>query len=85
MDKAKHINTDTVGIKISKPDFQKMVSKLTMETNDSTFKRSTDFYIDFVRVVNTIEKNNWFDEYQNSRREEAKFKKTRGDDDDDDD
>jgi hypothetical protein len=60
---------DTIGIRISLTEWNKMVADVVEQTNyaDSS-KRDTAYYIKYVRILNTIEKNNWFDKYTDVRK-----------------
>lgn len=65
---ANRLNHDSIGILITQADFTNTISTLIMQSTDSTYKRDSSFYIKFIRVINTIEKNNWFDKYGDVRK-----------------
>jgi hypothetical protein len=56
---------EKIGIRITKKRFEKLIEQSIIDLNDSTIVKNTAFYINFVRIVNTIGKNNWFDKYRN--------------------
>ncbi|MBO9203377.1 MULTISPECIES: hypothetical protein [Niastella] len=59
---------DAIGIRISLAEWNKMVADVLDQTNGAdSSKRDTAFYIKYVRVVNTIESNAWFDKYAEVR------------------
>jgi len=55
---------DTIGIIITQVQFDQLVQELTTETIDTNFAKDTLFYINFARVVNTIEEELLFDKYK---------------------
>lgn len=62
------IDRDTIGILITQLEFTNTITTLITELSDSNYIRDSSFYIKFIRVINTIEKNNWFDNYGQVRK-----------------
>lgn len=58
---------DTIGIIITQVQFDQLVQKLIMEAMDTNSTKDTSFYINFARVINTIEEENLFDKYKTAR------------------
>ncbi len=56
---------EKIGIRITKKRFEKLIEQSIIDLNDSTIVKNAAFYINFVRIVNTIGENNWFDKYRN--------------------
>lgn len=63
---------DTVGINISIKEFNEIVQSLVNKSKDIKFFRDTIFYINSVRVANTITKNNLENKYPDFIREYRK-------------
>lgn len=58
---------DTIGIEITNKEFNSLIKESLNQLSDSTFEKDSSYCINFIRIVNTIEKNNLFAKYKDVR------------------